>query len=150
MRFTISLLLALAFLVGTLSAQISVPRLSIQYGDSKCYTNRLAVNNSLPDLGLHLTIEVISFGKPYTGSAVAWLGRNRINIPWRVSTGQTCYFLAFPDIQFVVQMYYGYGSMIIFKIPDHPSLVGLRLYAQAAIIDGTSEVWSRGTEMVIQ
>ncbi len=132
------------------SVKAQIPRLSIQYGNSKCSPEAIAINNSLPDLGLWLTIKVRSFNYPYTGPAACWLGRKKTNIPFKTATGQTCYFLTYPDFVFTVPMIYGYGEVVLFRIPNHPSLLGLRIHAQTAIRVGNHESWSPGTEMAIQ
>ena len=131
-----------------------VPRLSLQYGDSKCHTDAFGVNNTLPDMGLHLTLQVWQFPEsripPYSGPAVLWIGRNKTVIPWKTSTGQTCNLLVIPEQMFVVNMLWGYGEQYLFKIPNHPSLEGMRINAQCAIPYNGQEYWSPGTEMIIQ
>jgi len=130
-------------------APVPVPRLNIQYGDSKCYTNAIVFWTSLPDRGLVLDGVVLSAHTAPT-VAIAWIGLTRINIPWRNQFGQICHFLASPDLVYVVPMYLGYGSIPLFKIPNSPLLIGAELFGQAAMVASNHEDWSRGVEMVIQ
>ena len=144
------LLILLLSCLSTASAQIPTPRLNIQYGDSNCYTNSLIFWTSLPDRGLVLRGAVTSFAHTGTTVAIAWIGFNRISIPWLNQFGQTCYFLASPDLVYVVPMHLGYGNISLFKIPISPLLIGVALFGQAAMVSGNHEDWSSGVEMVIQ
>ena len=148
-RTKLMLFFILLLSLSTVSAQIPVPRLNILYGDSKCYTNSIMFWTSLPDRGLVLDGVVFSAHTAPT-VAIAWIGLTRIDLPWKNQFGQTCHFLASPDLVYLIPMHLGYGSIPLFKIPNSPILIGVELFGQAAMVVGNHEDWSRGVEMVIQ
>ena len=147
-----NVLLFACLLIGaspSATAQINVPRLNIQYGDSNCYTDSTVLWTSLPDRGLGLEA-VMTTRHLHVTTAVAWIGTHEVNLPWMNKYGKKCHFLAWPQIVFFVPMYLGYGGIHMFQIPRSASLVGLQIYAQGALDTGAQEEWSRGVEMVIQ
>jgi len=151
MKTIIALLLSL-LITPFASAQVVIPRLNIQYGDSRCYTNNTMLWISLPDRGLTLYAELFS-NTFYRGATEGWviIGINKIKWPINIHTGQKCDLLTFPQIQVPVPMSGGWGRVKLFDIPMSNVLIGLQLFAQGGfqVLPG-KEGFSRGVEFVIQ